>query len=55
MFYHTEKHRYHPILDFTYWYVLISFRNWNIIKFVNKSTSSKYFDSFHNIVFYVIS
>ena len=45
----TEQPWYQPILDWTDWPVLGSFKNWNIIKFTNKDTSGKYFDEIHTI------
>ena len=40
-----EKQQYKPVTKCTYWPVLWSFKNWNIIKLSQKSTSSDTFDS----------
>ena len=51
-----NKHRrYEPVVEFTYWHVLGSFINSNIIKFNNKTTSSENFDAVHEIVLDEIS
>ena len=38
------------VVDCTYWPVLASFNNWNIIHLTNKITSSEDFDDTHKIV-----
>ena len=47
---HSQQPCYQPIFDFTYWYVLGYFDNWNIIQFKNKTTSSEDFDDVHMVV-----
>ena len=42
--------RYQPIKYCTYWPVLGSFVNWNIIQVSNKSTTYEYFDGVHKVV-----
>ena len=39
-----------PVVDYTYWHVLGSFDNWNIIQFTNKTTSIEDFDAVHKVV-----
>ena len=46
----TRQQIYQPVEDYTYWPVLGSFNNWNIIKFNNKTTTNKYFDAVHKVV-----
>ena len=50
----TQK-SYKPVTKCTYWPVLGSFNNWNIIQFSPKSTSSDTFDQIHQVVLGVIS
>ena len=46
-----DKHeRYKPVTKCTYWPILGSFNNWNIIELSPKSTSSETFDEIHQIV-----
>ena len=42
-----EQERYQPITKCTYWPVLVSFNNCNIIPFSQKSTPSDAFDEIH--------
>ena len=46
---------YKPVTKFTYWPVLVSFNNWNIIQLSQKSTPSDAFDEIHQVVIYGIS
>ena len=41
---------YKPVTKCTYWPVLGSFNNWNIIELSSKSTSSDTFDEIHQVV-----
>ena len=41
---HTQKPCYQPVVDCTYWPVLCSFNDWNIIQFTNKIKYSEEFD-----------
>ena len=45
-----EKERYKPVTKCTYWPVLWSFNNWNIIQLSQKSTPSDAFDQIHQVV-----
>ena len=51
----TRKPCYQPVVDFTYWSMLGSLNNWNIIQFTNKKTTNEDFDSVHKVVLYGIS
>ena len=42
---------YQPVQYFTYWPVLGSFNNWNIITFYNKNTTSEDFEKIHKVIF----
>ena len=42
--------RYQPVTDFTYWTVLGSFINWNIIRLSPKSTPFEAFEEIHQVV-----
>ena len=46
---HKEQLLYQPVLYFTYWPVLDSLNNRNIIKFSNIGTSSEDFNNIQNI------
>ena len=50
-----KQDRYKTVTKFTYWPVLGSFNNWNIIPLSNKSTSSDAFDEIHQFVLDEIS
>ena len=50
-----EQERYKPVTKCTYWPVLGSFNNWNIIQFSQKSTPSDAFDEIHQVNIYGIS
>ena len=52
---YTKNPRYQPVVECTYWRVLVFFNNWNIIQFTNKTTSSEDFDSLHKVVLDYIS
>ena len=45
-----KQERYKPVTKCTYWPVLGYFKNWNIIQFSQKSTSSETFDEIHQVV-----
>ena len=45
-----KQERYKYVTKCTYWPVLVSFNNWNIIKLSLKSTSSDTFDEIHQVV-----
>ena len=46
----TKQPLYQPVVECTYWPVLGSFNNWNIVKITNKITSSEIFDEVHKVV-----
>ena len=46
----NEQERYKPVIKCTYWQVLGSFKNWNIIQFSHKSTPYDSFDEIHQVV-----
>ena len=46
----TKQPCYQPVVDCTYWPVLGSLNNWNIINFTNKTTPSGDFDTVHEVV-----
>ena len=46
---------YEPVIDCTYWPVLGSFNNWNIIHVTPKSTTFEVFDEIHQVVLESIS
>ena len=50
-----KQERYKPVTKCTYWSLLGSFSNWNIIELSQKSTSSYPFDKIHQVVLGVIS
>ena len=50
-----KQERYKPVTKCSYWPLLGSFKNWNIIKLSQKSTSYDTFDEIHHVVLYVIS
>ena len=45
-----KQEQYKPVTKCTYWPVLGSFNNWNIIQLSPKSTSSGTFDEIHQVV-----
>ena len=45
-----KKERYKPVTNCTYWPVLVTFNNWNIIQLSQKSTPSEAFDEIHQVV-----
>ena len=50
-----EQERYKPVTECTYWTVLRSFNNWNMIQLSQKSTPSDTFDEKHQVVLDEIS
>ena len=49
-----KKARQKPIIDCTYWPVLGSYNNWNIIELTPKSTQFEAFDEIHQAVLDII-
>ena len=47
---YTEHIFYHSVVDCTYWPMLVPAKNWNMIKFNNKTKPIKYFDEIHKAV-----
>ena len=45
-----KKSHYQPVTNFTYWPVLGSYNNWNIIELSPKLTTFKDFDEIHQVV-----
>ena len=45
-----KQERYKPVTKCTYWSVLWSFNNCNIVRLLSKSTSSNTFDEIHQVV-----
>ena len=45
-----QKMHYQPVTEFTYWTVLGSFNNCNIITFSYKATASEDFEDIHKVV-----
>ena len=45
-----KQEHYKPVTKCTYWPVLESLNNWNIIKLSQKSTPSDTFDEIHQVV-----
>ena len=41
---------YRPVTDFSYWPVIGSFNNWNIITLSQKATTSEAFEEIHQVV-----
>ena len=50
-----KQERYKLVTKCTYWPLLVSFNNWNIIQLSHKSTPSDAFDEIHQVVLDVIS
>ena len=47
----SKKHaRYQPVINCTYWTVLGSYNNWNIIELTPKSTPFEAFQKIHQVV-----
>ena len=47
----TKKQpRYQPVTNFSYWEVLGSFNNYNIITLAHRSTTSEAFEEIHQVV-----
>ena len=42
-----KQEHYKPVINCTYWLVLGTFNNWNIIQFSQKSTPNDAFDEIH--------
>ena len=53
--YLLKKSRYQPVTDFTYWPVMGSYKNWNIIHLTPKLTTFEAFDEIHHVVLDIIS
>ena len=51
---HQQPHC-QPIQYCTYWPLLDSFNNWNILKLSHKATFSEEIDKIHQVLLYVIS
>ena len=51
----NKQEHYKPVTKFTYWPVLGSLNNWNIIKLSQKSTPNDEFDEIYQVVIDVIS
>ena len=45
-----KQARYQPVTNSTYWTVLVSYNNWNIIELTSKSTPFQAFDETHQII-----
>ena len=45
-----KQARYQPVTNCTYWPVLGSYKNWNIIELTPKSTTFESFDEIHKVV-----
>ena len=45
-----KQARYQPVTNFTFWPVLGSYNNWNIINLTPKSTPFDVFDEIHQVV-----
>ena len=45
-----KQPRYRPVIDCSYWPVLGSFNNWNIITLSHKATTSEAFEDIHQVV-----
>ena len=50
-----KQDRYKPVTKCTYWTLLRTFNNWNIIQLSSKSTSTETFDEIHQVVLDSIS
>ena len=46
----TKQARYQPVINCTYWTVLVPYNNWNIIHITPKSIPSEAFDEIHQVV-----
>ena len=51
----NKQARYQPVINCTYWTVLVSFNNCNIIHLSQKSTPFEAFEEIHQVVINVIS
>ena len=45
-----KQARYQPVINCTYWPVLVPYNNWNIIHLTPKSITSEAFDEIHQVV-----
>ena len=45
----TKQARYQPVINCTYWPVLVPYNNWNIIKLTPKLTPFGAFDEIHQV------
>ena len=45
-----KQARYQPVANYTYWTVMGSYKNWNIIELTPKSTHFGSFDEIHQVV-----
>ena len=50
-----KRSRYQPVTNCTYWLVLVSYKNWNIIDLTPKSTPFEAFDDINKVVLNGIS
>ena len=50
-----QQLRYQHVIDFTYWTIIVSFNNCNIITLSHKATTSEDFEGIHQVFFYSIS
>ena len=50
-----QQPSYQPVINCTYWKALVSFNNWNIIKFPHKETTSEVFEDINQVVINGIS
>ena len=50
----TKQAHYQPVINCTYWPVLVPYNNWNIIHLTPKSIPSEAFDEIHQVVLGVI-
>ena len=46
----TKQARYQPVINCTYWKVLVPYNNWNTIELTPKSIPSGAFDEIHQVV-----
>ena len=51
----TKQASYQPVINCTYWPVLVPYNNWNIIHLTPKSIPSETFDEIHQVVLDKIS
>ena len=46
----TGRPHYQPVVNYTYWHMLETFKNWDIYNFKNVKTSKEDFDDIHNFL-----